>query len=87
MSNIKINLSETINFVKLLNKFRDIERVIHSNGGDKWENAGSYIFSNDQKRWDENHDEEATRVAYHLGRRVAELATIIKHNHTEIVMK
>jgi len=56
-------------------------------GGERWENAGSYFFSNDKKRWDVDHDPSATQTAIHLGNRVASLATVIKHNPTDIVLK
>ncbi len=56
-------------------------------GGEKWENAGSYVFSNDQKRWDKDHDPEAIKAAYNLGNRVACLASIIKANPTDTILK
>ncbi|QRN84953.1 flavodoxin family protein [Clostridia bacterium] len=56
-------------------------------GGEKWENAGSYVFSNDHKRWDENRDPEAIRSAFNLGNRIACLSRIIHENPTDIILK
>lgn len=55
-------------------------------GGEKWENAGAYVFSHDMRRWEEDHDPEATAAAEHLGRRVAKLAAILQANPTEHVL-
>lgn len=48
---MQLNLPNTINFVKLLNKFRDIERVIHSNGGDRWENDVEHSYQLTMLAW------------------------------------
>lgn len=56
-------------------------------GPQKWENSGAYVFSQDQKRWDKNHDPEAIQAARHLGQRVASMAGIIKANPTALVLK
>lgn len=41
---MKLELPNIINFTKLLNKFCDIERVIHSNGGDRLENDVEHSY-------------------------------------------
>ncbi|MBU4479855.1 HD domain-containing protein [Patescibacteria group bacterium] len=46
-----IELPNIINFVQLLNKFRDIERVIHSNGGDRWENDVEHSYQLTMLAW------------------------------------
>ena len=48
---MKLELPNVINFVKLLNKFRDIERVIHSNGGDRWENDVEHSYQLAMLAW------------------------------------
>jgi putative hydrolase of HD superfamily len=48
---MKLELPNVINFVKLLNKFRDIERVIHSNGGDRRENDVEHSYQLAMLAW------------------------------------
>jgi len=48
---MKLELPNVINFVKLLNKFRDIERVIHSNGGDRRENDVEHSYQLAMLSW------------------------------------
>ena len=47
----KINLKNIIKFVNLLNKFRQVERVIHSNGKDRMENDVEHSYQLAMLSW------------------------------------
>src|SRR3989339_500966 len=47
----KINLKNIIKFVNLLNKFRQVERVIHSNGEDRMENDVEHSYQLAMLSW------------------------------------
>lgn len=51
MENKGLSLENIINFVNLLNKFRQVERVIHINGGDRLENDIEHSYQLTMLAW------------------------------------
>ncbi len=45
------NLNQILDFVRLLNKFREVERVIHANGGDRFENDAEHSYQLSMLAW------------------------------------
>jgi len=48
---MELDLNKIINFVRLLNKFREVERVIHANGGDRFENDAEHSYQLSMLAW------------------------------------